>query len=76
MVQHLTWYVGVPTSHGTTFKLVRRCVTQPWYNIRPGTSVYHPAMVQHSTWYVGVPPDHDTTFELVRRCTTQPWYNI
>ena len=46
MVQHLNWYFGVPPSHGTTFELVCQCTTQPWYNIRPGTSVYQPAMVQ------------------------------
>ena len=76
MVQHSNWHVGVPPSHGTTFDLVIRCTTQPWYNIQTGTSVYHPAMVQHSNWYVGVPPSHGTTFKLVRRCTTQPSYNI
>ena len=62
MVQHLNWYVVVPPSHGTTFKLVRQRNTQPWYNIRPGTSVYHSIMVQ--------------LFDLVRQRTTQPWYNI
>ena len=85
MVQHLTWYVSVPPDHGTTFDLVCQCTTRPWYNIRPGTSVYHTAMynirtgmsvyhlamVQHSNWYVAVPPSHGTTFNLVCRCTTQ-----
>ena len=68
MVQHSTWYVGVPPDHGTTFDLVCRCTTQPWYNIQTGTLVYHLAMVQHLNWYVDVPPGHGTTFKLVRRC--------
>ena len=76
MVQHLTWYVGVQPSHGTTFDLVQWCTTRPWYNIRTGTLVYHPAMVQHLNWYVVVPPGHGTTFDLLRRCTTRLWYNI